>query len=564
MHENLPSSRPWLRQYPEGLAVDPQPAGRSVVDLFEAAVRRWPDRPFLDFYGRAWTYAEVAAVVERVAAGMRLHGIGPGRRVGILLPNSPYYVITLFAALRCGATIVHFSTLLAEREIAVQLHDSGTEMLVTLDVPQLLDRCVGVFRASHLHHVFVCSLLAGMPVRKRLMARMRAEPACAPWRQDELLVPWEQLLVGGPAPTLELTDPAREPAAILYTAGTTGRPRGAVLSHRNLAANAEQNRLWFGAAEPGEERLVAILPFFHAFGLTAVLLFAVTIGAQLVLLPRFEPERFLRMLRRKRPTFLAGVPTLFNALLDLPGVQPQDFASLKVCVSGGEALATTLRQRFEGFTGVPLTQGYGLTECSPVVACGNPLQHLDRPGSVGLPLPGTDVAIRDAGGLPLAAGEVGEIWVRGPQVMLGYAGRPDETAAALQDGWLRTGDLGRLDADGYLYVVDRLGDVIVTSGYKVYPHRIEEALLGYPAIGEALVVAEPDHRAGAVPVAHLVLRPGRSLDETALLLHLAPLLSRPETPRRFVVHASLPRTPMGKVRHVRPPADGQDGPSERM
>jgi long-chain acyl-CoA synthetase len=253
------------------------------------------------------------------------------------------------------------------------------------------------------------------------------------------------------------------------------------------------------------------------------------------------------MLRRTSPTFLAGVPTLFGALVELPGTGRADFASLKVCVSGGDTLPASVRERFEEVTGVPLTQGYGLTECSPVVTCGNPLADCERKGSVGLPLPRTEVELRDPAGVPVGDGAIGEIHVRGPQVMQGYAGRRGETRLVLEEGWLRTGDLGRLDADGYLWVVDRLKDVIITSGTKVYPHHIEEALLTHSAIAEAVVVGEPDARAGAVPVAHLVLRPGAAVSPDELRLYLAPMISRPAIPRRFSIHASLPRSRMGKV-----------------
>ena len=527
--------RPWVRSYPHDLQWGAPLPHRSVTDLFDELARQWPERPFLDFLGRVQTYGEVAEEIRRIAIGMRLHGIRQGSRVGLLLPNCPYFVVALLAAVRCGATVVNFSTLLAERQLAVQLKDSGTELLITLDIERLLGRCNGVLRASSLRRVIVCSLLDCLPLRKRLLAALRVQGERIRWEEDELLLGWDRLDIEGPACPRPALEPDRDPAAILYTAGTTGEPRGAVLSHANLTVNAEQNRLWFTGSEPGEERVVAILPFFHAYGLTAVFLFAVALGAELILLPRFDPKGFLRMLRRTRPTFLAGVPTLFGALIELSGARPDDFASLKICVSGGEALPDGLRRRFQEFSGVPLTQGYGLTECSPVVACGNPPAHRDRVGSVGLPLPGTDVAIRGEDGAPVANGGIGEIWVRGPQVMLGYAAPRKETRSVLRDGWLATADLGRLDADGYLYVVDRLKDVIVSSGFKVYPHRVEAALLTHAAIAEAVVVGEADSRAGMVPVAHLTLRAGEAVDEAALRSYLGPMLSRHEMPRRFVI-----------------------------
>jgi long-chain acyl-CoA synthetase len=535
------------RVYPQGLEWNMPLRARSVLALFDDAAAAWPDHHFLDFLGRKQTYSEVAREIGEVVGGMRLHGIGPGSRVGLLLPNSPYFVVALLAALRCGATVVLFSTLLAESELAVQLDDSAVEILFTLDVMPLLARCEGVLRASRLRRVIVCGLLDCLPYAKRLAAELLGRGGRVAWEEDDLLLGWRRLRGGEPDGRAAPVDPTRDAAVILYTAGTTGQPRGVSLSHANLTANASQLASWFTVAKPGTERLVAVLPFFHAFGLSAVLLFGIALGAELVLLPRFEPKGFTRMLRRTRPTFLAGVPTLFGALLDLPGARRADFASLKVCVSGGDALPTPIRERFEGVTGVPLTQGYGLTECSPVVTCSNPLAGCERPGSVGLPLPRTEVEIRDPGGLPVAEGAIGEIHVRGPQVMQGYAGRHHETISVLCTGWLRTGDLGRIDADGYLWVVDRLKDVIITSCTKVYPHHVEEALLTHSAIAEAAVVGEPDARVGAVPVAHLVLRPGATVSADELRLYLAPMISRPAIPRWFSIHASLPRTRMGKV-----------------
>ena len=539
--------RRWLRSYPPGIAWEAPIAARSVNDLWDEAAERWAEQPFLDFLGRRQSYAEVAADVRAVAAGLRLHGVGPDSRVGLLLPNSPCFVVALLAALRCGATAVLFSTLLAEHELAVELDDSGVELLVTLDSPLLLGRFLGVLRASRLRRVAVCSLDSALPLGRRLLRAWRGPPEHVAWDEDDLLLRWGRLLARAEQGAAALVDPTRDPAVILYTAGTTGQPRGALISHAALAANVEQNRRWFVDGDPGEERVVGILPFFHAYGLSAVLLFAVAIGAELILLPRFDAKGFVRMLRRTRPTFLAGVPTLFGALPDLPGVAAEDFASLKVCVSGGDALPAATRDRFMALAGVALTEGYGLTECSPVVACGHPLAHRERPGSVGLPLPGTEIAIRDPDGQPVAAGGVGEILVRGPQVMLGYAGRHGQTRSVLREGWLRTGDLGRLDADGYLWIVDRLKNVIVTRGTKVYPRHVEDALLTHAAIAEAVVVGEPDPRAGTVPVAHLVLRPGASVTAEELRLYLAPLVSRPGIPQRFRFHDRLPRTRLGKV-----------------
>ena len=306
---------------------------------------------------------------------------------------------------------------------------------------------------------------------------------------------------------------------------------------------------WFTQAAPGNERFLAVLPIFHCFGMTAVMNFAVALRGELVILPRFRPAETLRTIEQRRITLLIGVPALFRALLDCPMAKRTDFSSLKVCVSGGDALPAALAQRFVVQTGVTLAEGYGLTECSPVVTCSNPLAGIERPGSCGLPLPGTDVAIMatEAPHAAVPANEIGEICVRGPQVMRGYLGRPDATREALHEGWLHTGDLGRLDPDGFLYFVNRRPEVIAVRGYKVYARAVEEAIRLHPAVSEVAVIGLPDPIRGEVPKACIVLHEGMRLDSEALRAFLADRLSPIEVPRVFEFRTSLPKSSFGKV-----------------
>jgi long-chain acyl-CoA synthetase len=345
-----------------------------------------------------------------------------------------------------------------------------------------------------------------------------------------------------------------------YTGGTTGVPKGVMLSHQNIYANTCQIRTWFTRAAPGHERLLAILPFVHSFGMTGVMNFAVALGGELVILPRFDRRETLRAIARKRVTVLIGVPTLFQALNESPEILRYDLSSVKIAISGGDALPRSVQEKFVQLSGCPLAEGYGLTECAPVVTASNPLEGIERPRSCGLPLPRTTVEIVSTQDPPVAlpAGEVGEICVSGPQVMLGYWRQPEATAECLVGGRLRTGDLGRMDTDGFLYFVDRLKEVITVHGYKVYPSIVEDAIRLHPAVAEAAVLGVADPIQGHAPKAYVVPTRGTLLTEEALRAFLADKLSPIEIPRSIEFRASLPKSAAGKILR-RPLESGKTG-----
>jgi long-chain acyl-CoA synthetase len=547
--QDFDRARPWLAHYPAGVPAIVEAAQNSLSALFFAAVANHGDRPFIDFYGSRITYGEAGAVVNRAARGLRRLGAASGTRIGLCLPNTPGGVLCYFAALAAGCTVVNFSPLAAERQVIGQIEDSETDIIVTIDLQPVFGRVIGALGRTRLRRIVVCRMARMLPFPRNIAFQLREHARAAALPDDERVIDFAALTTEtgeGAAPVLQ-SNP--DVAVIQYTGGTTGTPKGVLLSHQNLLANAAQLRAWFTRAEPGAERFLAVLPFFHSFGMTGVLNFAVALGGELVILSRFRPTEALRAIERCRVTMLVGVPAIFQALADCPAIARTDLSSLKVCVSGGDTLPEALARRFSALSGVQLAEGYGLTECAPVVSCSNPLERIARAGSCGLPLPGTDVAIMSPTEprAVLPAGQIGEICVRGPQVMHSYWRRPAATRAALHDGWLHTGDLGRLDDDGFLFFASREPDVISVRGYKVYARTVEDAIRGHPAVADVAVVGQPDATRGEVTKAYIVLRDGVTLDAAALRAFLADKLSPIEVPRIVEVCEHLPQSEFGKI-----------------
>ncbi|GGC61989.1 dicarboxylate--CoA ligase PimA [Siccirubricoccus deserti] len=544
---------PWLRSYPPGIAWDMVPEPGTLPAMFEDAVARFADRPCLDFLGRRWRYAELGEAVARVAEGFRRLGIGPGSHVGLCLPNSPYYPMAFYGALRAGATVVNFNPLHVAEELAAQARDAEVTLMVAPDLDPILPRVLGLLGKGPVGRVVVCRFAAALPMLKGLGFRLLRRRAIARVPADDpRVLHWEGLATAPPIAAPLAVRPG-DVAVLQYTGGTTGTPKAAMLTHANLTANLAQVQAWSPGNIPGQERVLAVLPFFHVFALTSVLNAGIGWGAELVLLPRFEPAQLLATIRRTRPTLFFGVPTLFKAVLDHcakpGGAKPGELASVKLCISGGAPLPLEVKRAFEAASGCVLVEGYGLTEASPVCLC-NPVESENRPGSIGLPLPAVRVEIRalDGSGTVLLPGEPGELCVAGPNVMAGYWRRPEETAAVLgEDGFLRTGDVGVMDADGYVTLIDRIKDLILCSGYNVYPRTIEEVLYRHPDVVAATVVGAPDPYRGEHPVAFVELRPGSTTDADALREFLRDKLSAIERPRRIEIRASLPRTAVGKL-----------------
>jgi long-chain acyl-CoA synthetase len=391
--EPAPSRPRWAGQYPRAVDWLLEIPVRPVHALLDEAVATFAARPFLDFLGRRQTYAQAARLIAKAALGFQGLGVRKGTRVGLLLPNSPYSVICYFAILKAGGTVVNYDPLCAEQELIRQIEDSETEIMVTLDLIALYGKTAAARAKTNFRRILICDTAQAFPFFKGLMFRLahRWEIAKPPRDTGDALF-GELIDNDGGYEDVEIA-PVSDVAVIQYTGGTTGEAKGVMLSHQNIYANTCQNRRWFTRAEPGRERLLAIIPFSHSFGMTAVMNFAISLGGELVMFPRFELRRMLRAIERKRVTILIGVPTLFHAINQSPEIKRYDLSSLKICISGSDSLPRPVQTKFVELTGCPLAEGYGLTECAPVVTCSNPLEGIERPGSCGLPLPQTTVEI---------------------------------------------------------------------------------------------------------------------------------------------------------------------------
>ena len=539
--------RPWLASYPSDIdwhaTIDTAP----LFAVLDDAVARWPDNRCLEFLGKSYSYAEVGETVARLAGSLAAQGVGKGTRVGMFLPNCPYYVFMYFAVLKTGATLVNFNPLYAEREIERQINDSGCTWMVTLNLTSLYPKIAKQLDETCLERIVVCSMSAALPLPgKALFAVLkRKELAVVP--NDERHVWFDKLAAGkDPAPEVRI-DPERDIALLQYTGGTTGEPKGAMLSHGALSANAQQTGMWAADLTPGEERVLAVLPFFHVFGMTGVMNVALSNGAELIILPRFNVAEVLKAISKQRPTSLMGVPTMYSALNKAKDLDKHDLSSLRLCISGGAALSSDIRETFEALSGCTLVEGYGLSEAAPVCTI-NPFATGGKAGSIGLPVPGTTIEIVDLTDPDkvLAIGEKGEICIRGPQVMLGYWRRAAESREALRGGRLHTGDVGYIDDDGYVTIIDRIKDLIINSGFNVYPRMVEEAIRLHDEVADVAVVGVPDQHRGEVVKAFVVRTPGSELKGGELRAFLRDKLAAFEQPRRIEMCDALPLTLMGK------------------
>jgi long-chain acyl-CoA synthetase len=541
---------PWLDHYPPGVdwAEDIKP--QSLVGLFDQSVENNSSRPCIDFFGAVTRYRDLGRDVRRLTAALQRRGIGRGHRIGLLLPNCPAYVTAYYAILKAGAVVVNLNPLYTTEELSALAADAGVAAVVTLDLKALHDKAAALLRAGSVSQLIVASFARQLPLVKRLMFRLlrRADVAKTGRRRRGRVLSFEALLREKGAPKPVDLDPLEDIALFQYTGGTTGRPRAAMLTHANLAANVQQILRYVGGREPGKDRILGILPLFHVFAMTGVMNLAIATGASMILMPKFEIPGAVRLLRRKKPTILPGVPTLFSALLQYSRIRRSDLESLSLCISGGAALPGELRERFKQFSGCRVIEGYGLSETSPVVTL-NPLNGTEKDGSIGQPLPLTIVTIRslDDPHVEMPLGEPGEICVRGPQVMKGYWNRPEETEAAFIDGCLRTGDVGTIDKDGFVFIIDRIKDLINVSGFKVYPRQIEEAIHTHPAVAEVTVIGVPDPYRGEVPKAFVKIKEGQALTSEALMRHLSGKLSRMEIPSAIEFRDNLPKTLIGKL-----------------
>lgn len=519
----------------------------SVPDLLTGMAAQRPLAPAIDFMGRKYRYSDVVTAARQVARGLHDMGIGRGDRVGLFLPNIPHYVAAYYGAMMMGAIVVNFSPLYTVEELRHQVEDSGTRLLFTLTAQALLPTAIAVLESSSLEKLVVGSVAGALPPAKSLLYRLFKGKDVSHWPDDPRIRHFSELIDNdGDFPAVAFN--AREDVALLqYTGGTTGTPKGAMLTHQNLTANARQIAL-VDPHRGEEDRIIGVLPLFHVFANSCVLNRTVANGGEMILLPRFDAMQVIAAVERTRATYLPGVPTMFQALLDHPSIGLADFSSLRVCISGGAPLPLELKQQFEAVTGATMVEGYGLTESSGVISA-NPYEGLNKVGTIGQPLPGTELRLLDREDYTQEAGqgEPGELAFRGPQMMKGYWRRPDVDATMFVDGFLRTGDVATIDADGYIRIVDRVKDMINVGGFKVFPSQIEAVLYRHPDVKEAVVIGIPDAYRGERPKAFVTLKAMGRADGAALLEWLNPQLGKHERVAEVEIRETLPKTLVGKL-----------------
>lgn len=542
------SSAPiWKSRYNHPTAWDQFYSPLSMPGMFFRSAGRRGDNNLLDFMGRKYSYAEVAAGVVRVASGLQKMGVEKGDRVGLFLPNVPHYVSAYYGAMAIGATVVNFSPLYTVEELNHQVEDSGTKTLFTMSATALFPTAYEVLQQSSLEKLVVGSVAGALPAGKALFYKLFRRKENAPQPEDDRIIPFADLTDNDGKYVAPNIRPEKDIALLQYTGGTTGTPKGAMLSHQNLTANARQ----INGIDPyidEDDRLMGVLPFFHVFANSAVLNRTVQRGGEIVMLPRFDAKQTLKAITRNRITAMPGVPTMYQALLDHPDIDKTNFSSLKVCVSGGAPLPLELKKKFEAKTGAKLVEGYGLTESSGVVSA-NPYAGLNKPGTIGQPVPGTLVKLVDKEDptKEVPEGQPGELIFSGPQVMQGYWNRPEQDDQVYVDGFLRTGDVAEIDEDGYIRIVDRLKDMIAVGGFKVFPSQVEEVLYRHEAVKEALVIGVPDDYRGESPKAFVALEEAGRVTGDELKEWLNPQLGKHERVSDVVVRDSLPKTMIGKL-----------------
>jgi long-chain acyl-CoA synthetase len=536
------AGQPWEKSYPANVRWDAPIETSTLQALLDRAVEAFAERPALEYRGRRISYRELGELVARAAAGLLCIGIGRDDAVALYLPNTPYHPIAFFSVLRTGARVVHLSPLDAERELVYKLKDSGARTLITTNLFRLLPLALKLLAEGHIDRLIVGD--------DRDWGEAVSPPE--PFSESAKIISFGRLMTQAKVPERWPEVTKNDIALLQYTGATTGLPKAAVLSHANLTAAVSSYRIWIvGQRPPGTfppDRVIMVLPLFHIYGLSSVMLRHLSAGNELLLRPRFDVEQILHDIEVERATYFPGVPTMWIALVNYPGIEKRDLSSLRLVASGGAPLPLEIAERFQGLTGLPLPSGWGMTETSPA-GISPPAGPIRKPGSIGLPLPGITAQIvsLDDPHKVLGANEVGELRVKGANVMQGYWNRPKETHAVFADGFFLTGDIGYFDDDGFFFLVDRKKEMIISGGFNVYPVKIEHAIYEHPDVEEALVIGVPDSYRGEAAKAFVKLKAGApALTLEALRDFLADKLGRHELPAALEIRDSLPRTSVGK------------------
>ncbi len=515
--------------------------------LLKNALEKYAHNTAIDFFGVTLTYRQFDDKVQRFMNVLRSLDVRKGDVVGIMSSNCPQSLIAFQSILRIGAVVTQINPMNVEREIEGQIVDSGAKVVVAMDI--LVPKIENLAGAGKFEKIIAFKLQDYMPwpLTWLFPIKLMVEKRSVRLRPGKTLLMWKELMANASEISNDEDIHPEEVALIQYTGGTTGTSKGALLTHRNVLANALQGKKWFVDAKEGSEVFILVLPSFHAFGMTVGMNLAIALGAKMILSPKFDAYDIMKLIEKHKATIFPGVPVMYAAINNHPKARTKDISSIKYCVSGGAGLAQEVREKFEELTGGTLVEGYGLTEASPITHC-NPLAGGAKKGSIGLPLPGTESKIIVGDNFEeVKTGEVGELVVKGPQVMKGYHNRPEETANVIKNGWLITGDMGYVDEDGFVFLKDRKKDMIISGGENVYPRDVEEALFKMDGVLDASVVGMEDDRWGEKVVAVVVLKEGQKLTEQQIIEECKKELARYKVPKRVVIMHSLPKTIIGKV-----------------
>ena len=543
------TEKPWLAHYPPEVPHTLIYPSMLVQDYLTKAYEKYPEKVAIHFMGKEITYDELYHSSMKFGNYLQKLGIKKGDRVSIMLPNCPQAVISFYGVLYAGGVVVMTNPLYTEREIAYQMKDSGAKAIIGLDI--LFPRISKVLKDTNLENVIVTGIKDYLTFPKNLVYPIIQK------KQYGMTVKVEHRginhlfteIMKTAQPTVVETpfDFEEDLALLQYTGGTTGSPKGVMLTHKNIISNATMCDSWLYKGKKGEEVIMGIIPLFHVYGLTTVLILSVMLGYKMVLLPKFDPETALKTINKQKPTLFPGAPTLYIGLMNYPDIAKYDLSSIEACLSGSAPLPAEVQEKFEALTGGKLVEGYGLTETSPVTHS-NLVWGERTKGSIGLPYPDTDCKIFQTGTTnPVPNGEIGEIAIKGPQVMKGYWNKPEETAATIVDGWLLTGDLGYMDDEGHFFIVDRKKDMIIAGGFNIYPREIEEVLYEHEAVQECVVAGIPDPYRGETVKAYIVLKEGYTITEEEFNTYCREHLASFKVPRIYEFRKELPKTAVGKI-----------------
>ncbi|MDM5360011.1 AMP-binding protein [Peribacillus sp. ACCC06369] len=544
------SNKPWQAIYPEQIPAVLSYEDKPLYSFLKESAEEFPDKVSIHFQGKELTFQEVHESALKFAAYLKSIGLQKGERVAVMLPNCPQGVISFFGILMAGGVVVQTNPTYTERELEYQMKDSGVKIILAMDI--LFPRVTAVASRTDIEHIIVTAIKEYLPFPKNLIYPFIQK------KQYGIVINVEH--VGNhhlfseimkqkvPEEVAEPIDVNNDLALLQYTGGTTGFPKGVMLTHKNLLANTKMCNAWLYKNKRGEERILAILPFFHVYGMTTVLVLSVMEGNTMIIMPKFDVEATLKTIQKQKPTMFPGAPTMYIGLLNHPDIAKYDLSSINACISGSAPLPLEVQEQFEKITGGKLVEGFGLSETSPVTHANFIWDQPRVKGSIGLPWPDTDSVILSLEtGEELPPNEIGEIAIKGPQVMQGYWNRPDETESTFKDGWLLTGDLGYMDERGFFYVVERKKDTIIAGGFNIYPREVEEVLYEHEAIQEVVVAGIPDPYRGETVKAYVVLKKNARVTEDELNDFARKSLASYKVPRSYEFREELPKTTIGKI-----------------